>query len=383
MNGRGEPDRGVTVWGLRDVHGRGMVMSYLINTWYCVGWSESVPAEVVVPIKVIDREFVLFRDLAGQAAALENRCPHRFAPLDRGRICHGRLQCGYHGLLFDGEGHCVENPHGKGVITSALNVRSFPLIERYGALWLWPGDAAPDEALLPNFSAFDPETAYVGRRHLHAKANYELAVDNILDLSHIQYLHGSTLGSAAISRARTSVERVGNSIWSRRLVIDEQLTPFLEKAFFIQPGQHVDRRLDVRWDAPASLLLEVTVRPTGRPESEAHLRTFAHLFTPETVTTTHYYFALSYPKTMGEQFQRLAIDGIAAISVPFETEDLPMLEAQQRVVGSANFMKMRPAMLPGDAGATLARRALAKLIAREQAAEPADSDHRIQTEEVA
>lgn len=368
---------------LKDYRREGILLPYLTNTWYCVGWSETVPANVIVPIKVIDRELVLFRDQSGRAAALVNRCPHRFAPLDRGRICNGRLQCGYHGLLFDGDGRCVENPHGKGIITRALNTRSFPLIERYGALWLWPGDAEPDEKLLPDFSAFDSEAAYVGRRYLYAKANYELAVDNILDLSHIQYLHNSTLGSAAISRAKTSVEQMDKTIWSRRFVTDEQLTPFLEKAFFVTPGQRVDRRLDVRWNAPGSLQLEVAVRPTGRPESEAHLRTFAHIFTPETASTTHYYFALTYPKTMGRQFEALAMDGIAAIAVPFETEDLPMLEAQQRVVGANDFNEMRPAMLPGDAGAARARRALANLIASEKATEPATANRQTQTEETA
>lgn len=358
-------------------------MPYLTNAWYCVGWSATIPADVIVRIQVIEREFVIFRDEGGRAAALENRCPHRFAPLDRGRICNGRLQCGYHGLLFDGNGRCVENPHGKGVTTSALNVRSFPLIERHGALWLWPGDAQPDAEILSDFGAFAPESAYVGRRYLHAKANYELAVDNILDLSHIQYLHGSTLGSEAISRAKTCVEKIGTAVWSRRLVTNEQLTPFLERAFFIEPGQRVDRRLDVRWNAPGSLLLEVAVVPTGRPASEAHVRTFAHIFTPETATTTHYYFALTYPRTLGPKFETLAEDGIAAIAVPFETEDLPMLEAQQRVVGTGDFMKMRPAMLPGDGGATLARRTLAGLIASENGSAATSSDRPFETKETA
>lgn len=341
-------------------------MLYLLNTWYCAGWSESVPKDKIISTRIIDRPFVLFRGESGALAALDDRCPHRFAPLSRGKICGDLLQCGYHGLKFDRAGNCVENPHGKGAIPASARVASYPVVEKYGAIWLWLGEQPADAALIPDFSGFDSETAYVGRRYLHAKANYQLDVDNILDLSHIQYLHGNTLGSSEVSAAKTEIEQVGNTVYSRRLVTNEFLTPFLEKAFFVEPGQAVDRGLDVRWDAPASLQLLVSVTPTGRPMSEGHVRRIAHIFTPETQTTSHYYFALAYPQSMGPQAKAMAENGITGLQVPFETEDLPMLEAQQTLIGERDFMMMRPVMLESDGGATRARRVLDRLIANEQ-----------------
>jgi vanillate O-demethylase monooxygenase subunit len=262
----------------------------------------------------------------------------------------------------------VENPHGRRVIPGRARVRSYPVIERYGAIWLWMGEQPADAAAIPDFSGFDRESAFVGQRYLYAKANYQLDVDNILDLSHIQYLHRATLGSSDVSAASIEVVQDGNTVHSRRLVTNEQLTPFLESAFFVAPGQRVDRELDVRWDPPASMLLTVTVTPTGRPAGEGHVRRIAHLFSPETDTTTHYWFALAYPRSMGPHAEELAENGVAGLVTPFETEDLPMLEAQQVVIGDREFMGMRPLILESDAGATRARRILNRMIATEQRA---------------
>lgn len=348
-------------------------MTYLMNTWYCAGWSNSVDDSSIVSITMLGRSLVMFRDENCAIAALDNQCPHRFAPLDRGQLCSGQLKCGYHGLVFDRTGKCVSNPHSQGFIPAGAQVRSYPAEERFGAIWLWMGDDAPDPSLIPDFEALDPATAFVGQRYLHAKANYQLDVDNILDLSHIQYLHSSTLGSDSVSGAEIKIRQEGNTVYCTRLMTNERLTPFLERAFFVEPGQAIDRGLEVRWDAPASMLLTVWVTPTGRPASEGHTRKILHVFTPETETSSHYWFALAYPKSMGPEAEAMAIQGVAGLAVPFETEDLPMLEAQQAMIGDRDFWSLRPVILQGDAGAVRARRVLQKLIRAERARMPIDA----------
>jgi phenylpropionate dioxygenase-like ring-hydroxylating dioxygenase large terminal subunit len=131
------------------------------------------------------------------------------------------------------------------------------------------GDATiADPALIPDFSCMDPEHFYVGKRYLHARANYVLETDNIMDLSHIQYLHPGTLGSSTVSDAITSVKQVGDTVYSNRQTIAEIMPDFLYAAMQIPHGQPVDRWIDVRWDAPANMLLDAGAVATGMPRSE-------------------------------------------------------------------------------------------------------------------
>ena len=77
-------------------------MTYLRNTWYLAAWDRELPPRELLARTLLDERVVLFRDASGTARALQDRCPHRFAPLSRGRVCDGQIECGYHGLRFGG-----------------------------------------------------------------------------------------------------------------------------------------------------------------------------------------------------------------------------------------------------------------------------------------
>jgi vanillate O-demethylase monooxygenase subunit len=127
----------------------------------------------------------------------------------------------------------------------------------------------------------------------------------------------------------------------------------------------VDRWFDVRWDAPANMLLLAGATATGRPRSEGPETHFPHLFTPETETTTHYWFSACYPKAMGPFGAELAEKTVAGVEVPFTHEDMPMLEQQQRSMGTSDLWSLKPVLLGGDASAVRARRVLEKMIREE------------------
>ncbi|NDY91861.1 aromatic ring-hydroxylating dioxygenase subunit alpha [Ideonella livida] len=344
-------------------------MSYLKNAWTMAAWDEEVKPGALLARTLLDQKLVFFRDAQGVAHALDDRCPHRFVPLSAGRVCDDgqAIQCAYHGLRFDGSGACTHNPHGNGKVPAAARVRSWPLVERHSILWIWMGDPALAEAArIPDFSALDPAHWHVGKGYLHARANYVLETDNILDLSHIEFLHPGTLGSDAVKHAHTELRQEGQTVWSMRQTENEVMPDFLYQAMGLPPGLRVDRWIDVRWDAPASMLLDAGATPTGRPRSEGRQNFLPHLFTPETATTTHYWFGIAFPKAMGEQGAALARQQTAALRVPFETEDLPMLELQQRALGDTPFWDHHPVLLASDAAAVRARRLLDQLIAAEQ-----------------
>ncbi|MFA7822963.1 Rieske 2Fe-2S domain-containing protein [Aeromonas dhakensis] len=344
-------------------------MTFLRNVWYVAAWDNEIKPEELFARTLLNESVLFFRDENGKVQAIENRCPHRFAPLSMGKLCGSQVQCAYHGLQFNGSGACTHNPHGDGTIPRAAKVKAFPVVERYSLIWIWMGEpGSADESLIPDFSCMDPSHFYVAKRYLHARANYVLESDNILDLSHIQFLHPSTLGGEGVSQSITSVEQKGDTVWSYRQTVAEIMPEFLYAAMEIPSGTPVDRWIDVRWDAPACMLLLAGAVPTGRPRSEGRETPMPHLFTPETDKTTHYWFSFQMPHEMGPMGVEIAEQQISALNQPFSTEDLPMLEAQQQMIGDADFWALKPILLHGDAGAVRARRVLDKLIADEVAA---------------
>jgi len=342
-------------------------MKFLRNTWYVAAWDNEIEPGALFQRVLLNEPVLMFRDEAGKVQAISDRCPHRFAPLHMGKLLGNAVQCPYHGLEFNGQGRCTHNPHGDGAIPRAAVVKTYPVVEKYSLIWIWMGDLdRADEGCIPDFSSLDPEHFYVGKRYLHVQANYVLETDNIMDLSHIQYVHPGTLGSSEVSQSKTSVEQQGDSVWSYREVRNEIMPDFLYEAMNIPKGTRVDRWIDVRWDAPANMMLFAGAVPTGRPREEGVNNPLPHLFTPETDTTTHYWFAFSLPKAMGDMAAGIVEQQVASIEVPFRTEDLPMLQAQQNMMGESEFWDLKPVLLVGDAGAVRARRVLDGLIAEEQ-----------------
>ncbi len=167
---------------------------YLRNTWYVAALTTEVGADGLFTRRLLDTSVLIYRRQDGTAVAMQDRCPHRFVPLSMGKRDGDDVVCAYHGLKFDCTGQCKHNPHGTGHIPQAARVRTFPLVERYGFLWIWMGDAAADLTLLPDFSPLtDGDPRGVGYTYMYRQANYELITDNVMDLSHIDHLHGEII----------------------------------------------------------------------------------------------------------------------------------------------------------------------------------------------
>jgi phenylpropionate dioxygenase-like ring-hydroxylating dioxygenase large terminal subunit len=347
-------------------------MNFLRNTWYVAAWDSEVGADDLFPRTLLNEPVLLFRNGAGDIRALRDQCPHRFVPLHMGRKCGEVIQCGYHGLEFDQNGVCVRNPHGEGRIPPAARVKTYPVAERHSLIWIWMGEpeqANPD--LIPDFSFMDRDQFEIGQGYLHAKANYLLEVDNIMDLSHIEFLHPTTLGSPGVSAGDPVTVREGDSLWSKRFITNHILSDFLYMANGIENGTPVDRWIDVRWTAPANMKLNVGVTRIGGSREEGEVNDQCHLFTPETDETTHYWYGIGFPKSLGQRAVDMAKLRINGVRKPFETEDLPMVEAQQRRMGKTDFWDMKPVLLASDAAGIQARRLLAQMIDKERAARQA------------
>lgn len=340
---------------------------FLRSTWYVAGWAHELSARPSVGRTILGRPVLLFRAANAAIAAIGGSCPHRFAPLSLGRVENGLVRCGYHGLAFDDTGRCVHNPHGDGKITSALSLPRYPVEQRDGVLWIWMGPAATaDAALIPRFDCLDPARNAVGHGYLFGDANYELMSDNILDLSHVEFLHPA-LGSDAISRAQVEVVRTGDRVVTARRMTGELLPPSLAQVYKTD-GKRVDRTMQVEWQAPANLHLKVIVEPADGSKSWRTGSQSLHFFTPATERETHYFYAGSRDYDIADT--ALTDRFLSALGKAFSSEDKPMIEAQQAMIGTADIMTLRPALLPIDRASVLARRIVKQRIEAEYAPTP-------------
>lgn len=333
---------------------------FLQNAWYVAGFAEDLGVTPLLGRTILGQPVLLYRNEDGTVAAIGNRCPHRFAPLSLGKVIGAQVRCGYHGLGFDRTGKCVHNPHGP---TGSLAVPAYPLIERSGLLWIWMGDRGrADAAHVPDFDNLDETISHVRRGYLHGNANYQLMTDNILDLSHIEFLHPA-LGTEAVSRAKVEVAQEGETLRTVRSMKNEILPPGLAYVYK-SADQVVDRRMAVTWHAPANMVLNVTVTPVDKAAGWQTSTQTLHLFTPETEQSTHYFYVGSLPRQTSDA--QTADRFFTALSKAFLHEDKPMIDAQARMIGAADIMTLKPALLPPDKAAVLARRMLARRIADER-----------------
>lgn len=333
-------------------------MSFLLNAWYMAAWSDEIAA-VLLRRRIIGIPVVLYRLQNGRVAALEDRCPHRFAPLSRGTRDGDAIRCGYHGLTFDSAGTCIRNPFSDR-IPNAAQVRSFVTQERNGIVWLWAGDATKaDVSTLPDFDVLSSRNGTPPiQGYMLMRANYEFGTDNLMDLSHIEFVHTGTFAGAGVIFAGKHEVREGDRILHSNWWMPSVKAPAV--TFGIYPRDMLtDHWLDMRWQPPASMLLEVGATAVGAKREAGVIVRQAHVLTPETEETSHYFWATTRtaePATVeGDAMLR------ALMTEAFEVEDKPMIEAAYHNLDGEDFWERKPIFLGVDAGGSRARRMLQRL----------------------
>jgi vanillate O-demethylase monooxygenase subunit len=347
---------------------------YLRNAWYMAGWAGEV-GESGLSRTILGRRIFLFRrESDGEIAALLDRCPHRFAPLSRGTRHGDTVVCGYHGLAFASDGTCVRNPFGDRIPAGAT-VPGFAVVERDGIVWLWGGDKDDaDPALVPDFG-FVPDSATNRsvRGYTLMRANYEYGTDNLMDLSHIEFVHkGSFAGQGVIFAGQHDVRVEGNTIHSDWWM--PGIAPPSMARGHVPDDAVVDHWLDMRWNAPASMKLTIGVCPHGSPRATGFGVDQAHILTPADDNETHYFWSSGRGHDLDSAETDAALE--ALFRQAFDEEDKPMIEAAYDNVRGRDFWQEKPLFLGIDQGGTRTRRHLERMIAKEQkAGEATDAAH--------
>lgn len=338
-------------------------MSFVRNAWYVAGWSANFGRRLT-PLTIMDEEIVIYRTEAGSAVALTDECPHKRLPLSRGRLKGDAVECGYHGMTFGCDGRCVRIP-GQSNLPSSAWVRSYPLHEARGILWIWMGEAdKADPSLVFDMAQFDDSrwAVHYGDA-LQLESNYLPVADNLCDPAHVSFVHPTTLGNAASENVPIGCRREGRTVITSRWIRNAPPVGFF-KAFGSFRG-NVDRWHYYYLHAPSVAVIDfgsaATEEALDEEERDRGVRLFAlHFLTPvsETRTIDHWMHLrniglddASLGDRMNEQF-RLAFD-----------EDKRILEAIQE--REAKPPARRGVKLAIDRGPNYLRRIIAEMIAEE------------------
>ena len=338
------------------------------NAWYVACMPHEID-EKPLGRRICGEPIVFFRGPENQAVGLDDWCPHRGAPLSLGQVVEGKLVCGYHGLEMGCEGKVVAMPGQR--VRGFPGVKSYPVIERHGFVWVWPGDATQaDPARLPHLAwAEDPGWAYGGGMY-HVKCDFRLMVDNLMDLTHEKYVHATSIGQKELDEVVPQTVTEGDLVITKREMPCVKAPPFWATAMRgngLDGEATVDRWQRCRFMPPSSVMIDVGVALAGQGgfDAPAPVKTsgiVVDLITPETETSIWYFWGLA--RNFRPEDKALTASIREAQGKVF-LEDLEMLEAQQRNLSAQPERKLLS--LNTDLGGVQARRIIERLVAQEQA----------------
>lgn len=343
-------------------------MSWLRNAWQ-VAASGAELADGLLARRICSEEILLFRTASGRAVAFQDRCPHRLVPLSFGRKVGDTVQCAYHGLCFGADGQCTHIP-GQDLIPPAARVLTYPVQERFGFVWIWLGQAdLADPALVPelrwmDLAGWSPVVGY-----LRFDSNYRLITDNLLDLSHESYLHNTTIGNAEeqpIAEFPVKVTREQNRlVRAHRDMPGISPPPFFAKILKLNGStETINRWQSAVYMPPGIHVTDVGAYRVSTPRSEASMWRVFHLLTPETETSTHYFWAFSRNFSLDDTGLSEAV--MAGTYSTFE-EDRSMLEKQQETLTRFPELNVPNVAIRVDAAPMQSRRMLQEFIEKETA----------------
>jgi len=346
-------------------------MNYVRNAWYAASWACDIAAEKLLGIRILNDPIVIWRNAAGALTAFEDRCIHRLAPLSLGRCEGEKLRCMYHGLLYDRTGRVVDIPgQEKNRIPDTLRVRTYPVVERHGCVWVWMGNAAADESLIPPVIDLD-QPAYANYFSAQGQMDFAaegfLVSDNLLDLSHLSFLHAESfddLVSQAWAREPPKFTKRERSVRTEQWLRSQ---PFGGGS---KPGERVDTYTRTDFYVPGVLVIMDRGYPVGTADTlngqepdpgQPAYSISGHLVTPMTSRSTRYFFWAAFHRDYDPSIHDH--DAVMTYAQKGFNEDKKMIEAQQQILDSTPGWRFIPTR--NDRGVLFYNQILEKLVREE------------------
>jgi phenylpropionate dioxygenase-like ring-hydroxylating dioxygenase large terminal subunit len=321
-------------------------MTYARNTWYVAAWSHQIEVGKPSAMNILGDRLVLFRTESGRVTVLEDRCVHRMAPLSLGRCEGERLRCMYHGMLFDTDGKVVEIP-GQDLIPASAKVRSYPVVESDGWVWVWMGDiAAADETLIPASKPLDDPDYILRHGYLDYDAEAQLINDNLLDFSHLSFVHAESfnLGSDPAT-TQAKITPLENGIRYERWM---EALPTNGAGM---PAPPADSFMGYDFLIPGILVMYISSWPLGTARELGYVAPTDHskalrdaTFSGQAVTPmgdrkARYFFSIGPHRLLGNE---MMADLVYKMVEKAFDEDKRMIEAQQKVIDETPEPRIMP-----------------------------------------
>jgi len=343
--------------------------SFICNAWYVGALSHEVAENGLFARRLLDQPVLFYRKQDGQVVALLDRCPHRFAYLSKGRRIGDEVECVYHGLRFGPDGRCTRSPYQEAPPLGAT-VPTFPVVERHRMLWIWMGNPAlANPEGIPDHSHMDVDAMRPLIWHVRFEGNWQLGNDNLMELTHLFWLHTSTIGGWKDDAGATVGEEYTARTDEQGRVQSRTFVPHVTKPSTfdngVPAGQPYDQWNDTEWVSPANMKFTMGARPAGQAAGTVTYMVQSHCITPETERSSHYFsgFSRIFDLDMDAAGDDRLIDFFRGI---FEREDGPMMADIEEQMGTADLLALNPVILPRDRGAILVRRLVAKQLAAER-----------------
>ena len=304
---------------------------FVRNAWYVGAWDHEVTRSMKRRV-LLDDPVVFFRRDDGTPVALEDRCCHRQAPLSMGKLAGNIVTCPYHGLQFDSAGKCVKVPSQEKIPLNA-KVKAYPVVEKNHWIWVWMGDPAKaDPKLIEDFHFMDDPAWRFGGNYLHVESNYLLLVENLLDTTHLPFLHPTTLGTDSFARSEFDVKREGDRITVSRYLMNDLPAAFHKQMGEFPDGMKVDRWQVTHYGPPSFVRLDIGSAPVGTPIRQGERGKGVNMWnlnaiTPESEKTAHYFFAQAYNFKLDQPW---IADMLAKQITDIFMDDMAMVRAQQK-----------------------------------------------------
>ncbi|MDD3798608.1 MAG: aromatic ring-hydroxylating dioxygenase subunit alpha [Novosphingobium sp.] len=341
-------------------------MPFIKNAWYVAAWGDEIENGAPAGRVIAGQPVVLYRRADGAVVALEDRCSHRCAPLSKGRVEGDAVRCWYHGLLFGQDGACLEMP-GQDTIPPGFEIRHYPVVEAEGWVWVWLGDPAlAGENRVPSCKLDEGGIPYRSGC-LDYAAHYELINDNLCDLSHVAYVHETTLARDATDwvQRKADYTNIDDGVEVARWIPGSQPLPL--------PGlpERVDIRSSYTFYIPGVMSLLIAYYPLGTAEavnygSPESTPIFAlrnvHGITPVDERSTRYHFGVSLPIYSGPAE---ALDMAIGMVTHAFGEDKQTIEDQQRTLEMFPDVVLRNTI--HDTALMRVRRLISNKLKKEQA----------------
>ncbi|MXO60669.1 Rieske 2Fe-2S domain-containing protein [Altererythrobacter salegens] len=341
---------------------------FVQNSWYVFGWSHEVaePKGLLGRV-IIGQPIVVWRDGEGVLHAMEDRCPHRHAPMSRGKVHGDTIRCMYHGMTFSTRGECVDMP----LVQPApdCRLRTYPVTERDDWIWVWTGEPGGEAAIeVPRAIGINAPGRPMMASQIEYDAHYQLLHDNLCDLSHVDFVHRESLKRATGADWAETAPRITHR--DRGLRFERW---FEEAELPGKPELKVDTWIEIDFTFPGIFVMQGERHAAGtaaacnrqRPLGiEPLMRNFEQqAVTPVGANRTAYFYATGLSGNTSETDAHVT-RRMAVVNAAFE-EDRQMIEAQQQIwnLTSADHTKH---FLPQDKGPFLMRKLVDKLLKAER-----------------